>query len=193
MLLENDLRKVVRVLIKELWKPSANMVTLGDPHGSDFYQSQSRTLYGYSMGDKELLVNLDYYIDLIAEKDDDVAKKIGNLRDEILNEINTEKINKETFNKETKELLTCLMYFLSDNEYDAKKIKKDYSFFKNNLTPENVKKIKTFLTNTVLTKLRDIKQEISYYKDKIDEIKKHEKNKASNLSKFFLLIDEITK
>lgn len=194
MLLENDLRKVVRVLIKEFWKPSANMVTLGDPHSSDFFQSQSRALYGYSIGDKELLVNLDYYIDLISEKDADVAKKIGGLRYEIenKNKLKADIIEKESsISKETKELLTYLMYFLSDNEYDANRIKKDYAFFQNNLNKNNVDKIKSFLENDIITKLEEIKQKISSYEGKIDEIKKHKKNKASNLSKIFLLIDKI--
>lgn len=192
MLLENDLRKVVRVLIKEFWKPSANMVTLGDPHSSDFFQSQSRALYGYSIGDKELLVNLDYYIDLISEKDAGGAKKIGDLRDEIEKEkkLKADSIEKET-NKDVKELLTYLMYFLSDNEYDAKRIKKDYAFFQNNLTKNNVIKIKSFLDTHIIKKLKEIQTKISSHEDKIDEIKKHKKNKASNLSKIFLLIDKL--
>jgi len=200
MLTENNLRGIIRNLIKEFWKPSRNMQTLGDPYGSDFFQSQSRELYGYDVGDKELLVNLQYYIDLIAEENSSGAQKIEDLAKQVYDDDKLQNLEKdtgaETLTKEAITLLEYLKYFLSDSEYDAGRIKKDIAYFKSNLTDENVKKIKAYLKqdNNLLDPLKKIKDSVINInkRSEIDIIKKHLSNTASNLYKIFYLIGKIT-
>jgi len=197
MLTENNLRRIVRNLIKEFWKPSRSMQTLGDPYGSDFFQSQSRELYGYDVGDKELLVNLQYYIDLIKEKNPKDAKEIEELAKQVYEHDKLKKLEKAIatppLTKEVITLLECLKYFLSDSEYDAGRIKKDIAYFKSNLTDENVKEIKKYLGRNLLKYLKQLKEKFKEKEvQKIDIIKKHLPKSASNLYKIFYLINKIT-
>ena len=197
MLTENNLRRIVRNLIKEFWKPSRSMQTLGDPYGSDFFQSQSRELYGYDAGDKELLVNLQYYIDLIGEKNPSDAKEIEDLTKKVYGDTKIKNLEKKaptaSLTKEVITLLECLKYFLSDSEYDAGRIKKDIAYFKSNLTDANVKEIKTYLGKNILKDLKQIKEKFKEKEvQKIDIIKKHLSKSASNLYKIFYLIYKIT-